>query len=70
MKNKVITRRYMKVKLKKLIKSLNNAQGFLEQTGYMTADRWNEINNVKRLLCAVINEMSVDEKLQDDNCNL
>lgn len=60
----------MKVKLKKLIKSLNNAQGFLEQTGYMTADRWNEINNVKRLLCAVINEMSVDEKLQDDNCNL
>lgn len=69
MKNKVITRRYMKVELKKLIKLLNNAQGFLEQTGYMTADRWNEINNVKRLLCIVINEMSVDEKLQYDNCN-
>lgn len=69
MKNKVITRCYMKVELKKLIKSLNNAQGFLEQTGYMTADRWSEINNVKRLLCIVINEMSVDEKLQDDNCN-
>lgn len=59
----------MKFELKKLLESLNNAQGFLEQTGYMTANLWNKINDIKDLLLIVTNEMSVDEKLQDDKCN-
>lgn len=69
MKYKTVTHHYMKTELKKLIKSLNNARGFMEQTGYMTADRWNQINDIKSLFITVIKEMSVDEKLKKDKYN-
>lgn len=69
MKYKTITHHYMKTELKKLIKSLNNVGGFMEQTGYMTADRWNQINDIKNLFITVIKEMSVDEKLKKEKYN-